>query len=49
MKKKAFKITNSKMQITFADIGFMHIEGPNTIRVNYPKGMHISLSEALFK
>ncbi len=47
--QKSFKIKDAKMQITFADIGFMHILGPNTIKVTYPKGMHISLSEALFK
>lgn len=47
--EKSFKIIESKMQITFADIGFMHILGPNTIKITYPKGMHISLSEALFK
>ena len=47
--EKSFRIIKSKMQITFADIGFMHIQGPNTVRVTYPKGMHISLSEALFK
>lgn len=47
--EKNFKITDAKMQLTFADIGFMHIQGPNTIKVTYPKGMHISLSEALFK
>ncbi len=47
--EKSFKIKDQKMQITFADIGFMHIEGPNTVKVLYPKGMHLSLSEALFK
>ncbi len=47
--EKSFKIVDQKMQITFGDIGFLHIEGPNTIHMMYPKGMHISLSEALFK
>lgn len=47
--EKSFKIKDHKMQITFADIGFMHIDGPNTIKILYPKGMHLSLSEALFK
>ncbi|MFA5471336.1 MAG: GTPase [Acholeplasmataceae bacterium] len=47
--EKSFKIKDKKIQITFADIGFMHIDGPNTIKILYPKGMHLSLSEALFK
>ena len=47
--EKSFKIPEGKTQITFADIGFMHIDGPNTISVKYPKGMHITLTEALFK
>jgi ribosome biogenesis GTPase A len=47
--EKSFKIPVGKTQITFADIGFMHIDGPNTISVKHPKGMHITLTEALFK
>jgi len=47
--EKTFKIKDQKIQLTFADIGFMHIEGPNTVHIKHPKGMHISLSEALFK
>lgn len=47
--EKSFKLTGPKMQITFADIGFAHIEGLNTIKAVYPKNMHMSLSEALFK
>ncbi|AUD64916.1 hypothetical protein BK011_04205 [Tenericutes bacterium MZ-XQ] len=47
--EKSFKIPVGKTQITFADIGFIHIDGPNTISVKHPKGMHITLTEALFK
>ncbi|MDY0074324.1 MAG: GTPase [Acholeplasmataceae bacterium] len=46
--EKSFKITSGKQQLTFADMGFMHIEGPVTIKMKYPKGLHISLTEALF-
>lgn len=45
---KAFKISEGLHQITFADMGFMHIKGPGLIKVTYPKGLHLSLSEALF-
>ncbi len=47
--EKSFRIPEGKMQITFADIGFLHIDGPNNISITYPKGMHITLTEALFK
>ena len=47
--EKSFKLTDRKTQITFADFGFMHVDCLNTIKVNYPKGMHITLTEALFK
>ncbi|MDY0294572.1 MAG: GTPase [Acholeplasmataceae bacterium] len=46
--EKQFKIPEGKVQITFADMGFMQLEGPGWIKVTYPKGLHISLSEALF-
>jgi len=47
--EKAIKIPQGKQQITFSDMGFMHIEGPMTIKIVLPKGMHISISEALFQ
>ena len=46
--KKDFKIPEGRYQITFADMGFMHVSGPGLIKITYPKGLHLSLSEALF-
>ncbi|HAX02939.1 MAG: hypothetical protein A2Y45_05860 [Tenericutes bacterium GWC2_34_14] len=46
--EKAFKIPTGKYQITFADMGFMHVSGPGLVKLIHPKGLHISLSEALF-
>jgi ribosome biogenesis GTPase A len=46
---KTFRIPNDKAQITFADMGFLHIDGPGLIKIKYPKDMHISITEALFK
>ena len=45
---KTFKIPFGKHQITCADMGFLHVEGPNVIKVRSVKGLHLSLSEALF-
>lgn len=47
--KKAFKIPNKKMQITFADMGFMHVTGPANLVITYPKGMHLTMTEAMFE
>lgn len=47
--EKAFRITDSKMQITLADMGFIHVSGPCHLKLVYPKGLHLSLSEALFQ
>ncbi len=47
--KKLFKIPDGKHQITFADFGFLHLEGPITVEIYQPKGLHITLTEALFK
>lgn len=47
--EQVFKIPNQKTQITFADMGFLHIDGPGLMKVKYPKGMHLSISEALFR
>ncbi|MBE0700810.1 MAG: hypothetical protein IH571_03895 [Acholeplasmataceae bacterium] len=46
---KQFKLPDGKYQITFADMGMLHIVGPANLKITYPKGMHLSLSEALFK
>lgn len=47
--EKALKIPTGKHHVTFSDMGFMHIEGPITLKILKPKGMHLSLSEALFQ
>jgi len=47
--EKSFRIPDGKYQITFADMGFMHVVGPNNIKLTHPKGMHISMTEALFQ
>jgi len=47
--EKGFRIPESKMQITLADMGFVHIVGPCHVKIVYPKGFHLSLSEALFQ
>lgn len=46
--EKKIKIPEGKWQITFADMGFMHVMGPGWVKVHHPKGLHLSLSEALF-
>lgn len=46
--EKNFKIPAGKYQITFADMGFLHMVGPNHVKLIYAKGLHISLTEALF-
>jgi len=47
--EKAFKIPEGKYQITFADMGFMHVTGPMTISYVIPHVMHLSMTEALFQ
>jgi 30S ribosome assembly GTPase len=46
---RTFKIKEGKSQITFADMGMLHLSGPSRIKIKYPKVMHISVTEALFK
>ena len=46
--KKAYQIPEGKHQVTFADMGMMHINGPAHIEITYPKHMHLSLTKALF-
>ena len=45
---QTFKIPEGKHHITFADMGFMHIMGPNRVTITYVKSLHLSLMEALF-
>ncbi|MDD4194300.1 MAG: 50S ribosome-binding GTPase [Acholeplasmataceae bacterium] len=47
--QKMLKIPEGKHQMTFADFGFLHVEGPVTVEIMLPKGLHLSLTEALFK
>jgi len=47
--QKMLKIPEGKHQITCADFGFLHVEGPITVEMIVPKGLHLSLTEALFK
>lgn len=46
---KSYKIEAGKQQITFADFGFLHISGPNNIKISTPNKFHITVSKALFK
>jgi len=47
--KQIFKLENDKKyQITIADIGLIHLNGPKTIEITFPKGLHISMKEAFF-
>lgn len=45
---KVFQVNKGKQQLTCADFGFIHVEGPLRLTVTFPKGLHISISEALF-
>lgn len=47
--EKALRIPKGKMQITFADMGFLHVVGPMHLKIIYPKGMHLSMTEAMFQ
>lgn len=46
---KNFKASAGKHQITFGDLGFMHITGPITMTVKLPKSMHVTISGSYFK
>jgi 30S ribosome assembly GTPase len=46
--EKKFKVKDGKFQLTFADLGMMHVTGPCHMTVTFPKGMHLSLTEAMF-
>lgn len=47
---KTFKLEkNIKYQITFADMGILHVTGKATIEIKHAKGLHVTLMEALFK
>jgi len=40
---------NVKYQITVADFGFFHLQGPAVVEIKLPNKMHISLMESLFR
>ncbi|CCV64278.1 GTP-binding protein, putative fragment [Alteracholeplasma palmae J233] len=47
---KIFKLDKEiKYQVTFADMGILHLLGPATIEVVHAKNMHVTLMEAMFK
>lgn len=46
---RSISIPKGKQQITLADFGFLHLEGPCFVECTAPKGLHITVSEALFK
>lgn len=46
--EKTFKIPSGLHQVTLADMGFIHMRGPGHIKLYMPKGLHVTLSEALF-
>ena len=47
---KTFKLDkNIKYQITFADMGILHVNGPATLEIKHAQGLHVTLMEALFK
>lgn len=46
---KSFKVAKGKHQITFGDLGFLIIEGPNTVVVKAHKKLNISLTDAYLK
>jgi 30S ribosome assembly GTPase len=46
---KKFKANHPKNQLTMADMGIMHVIGPCHLSVTFPKGIHVSLTEALFQ
>lgn len=47
--ERPFKLSAGKQQITLADMGMVHVTGPAHVTITYPKGMHLSLTEALFQ
>ena len=45
---RTFKLGMGKYQLTFADFAFAHFKDVSKVEVTYPKGMHITVTEALF-
>lgn len=45
---RTFQLKTGKQQLTFADFGCVHVEGPLHVTLTYPKALHISITEALF-
>lgn len=47
--KKTFKLGSGKWQVTCADFLIVHVTDHKYIEVMYPKGMHITVTKALFE
>ena len=47
--KKTFKIPDKRTQVTFGDMGFFQAVTNGLIEVVYPKGLSVTITEALFK
>lgn len=47
--EKAFKVSQGKHQITFGDMGFLLLNGPNTIIIKAHKLLNLSIVEAYLK
>lgn len=47
--KKTFHRLGGKHQITFSDMGMMHVEGPFKMSLHYVTEAHVNVTEALFK
>ena len=45
---RTFTLDKGKQQVTFADFGCVHMDGPLKITLTYPKALHVSVTEALF-
>lgn len=46
---KNFKVGYGKHQVTFGDLGFLHVMGPLTLNIKLPKSMHITIRKSYFK
>ncbi len=49
METRVFALPLGKQQLTLADMGFVHVEGPAKLSITAPKNIHMTVTEALFK
>ncbi|MFP4177967.1 MAG: hypothetical protein ACLFTZ_04305, partial [Acholeplasmataceae bacterium] len=47
--KRTFHCPHGKHQVTFADMGMMHVDGPCSMSLHYVRDAHVNVTEALFK